>query len=127
MRNSHVYGTFTVENSSTFKSTVSALNGVTLGYNNTGVFAITKAKLAQLTGDLNIITGGVQFDGNYIIHVKNDNVISFSAANKILNLGDDGTQKSPYNQDYMMMMANMNSSLNSDPLISQNHLKLVMD
>lgn len=93
MRNSHVYGTFTVENSSTFKSTVSALNGVTLGYNNTGVFAITKAKLAQLTGDLNIITGGVQFDGNYIIHVKNDNVISFSAANKILNLGDDGTQK----------------------------------
>jgi len=30
MRNSHVYGTFTVENSSTFKSTVSALNGVTL-------------------------------------------------------------------------------------------------
>lgn len=42
---------------------------------------------------MNIITGGIQFDGDYIIHTKNNNVISFSASNKILNLGDDNTKQ----------------------------------
>lgn len=93
MRNGHIYSSLTVEGSSTFKSTVSAVNGVTLGYNNAGVFAITKANLAQLTGTLNIISGSIQFNGNNIIHIKNEKVVSFSAANKILNLGDDGTLK----------------------------------
>ena len=67
--------------------------GVDLGFDNTSVLAISAKRLAQLTGDLNIITGGIQFDGDYIIHTKNNNVISFSASNKILNLGDDNTKQ----------------------------------
>lgn len=93
MKNGNVYGALSVEGTSTFKSTLTALQGASLGYNNIGILTISKDKLAQLAGDLDIVTGGIQFNGNYIIHMKNQNVVSFSASNKIMNLGDDGTHK----------------------------------
>lgn len=93
MRNGTVAGNLLVKGTSTLKSTVNALGGVSLGFNETAILTIAADKLAKLTGDLNIISGGIQFNGNYVIHVKNDDVISFSAANKILNFGDDGTHK----------------------------------
>ena len=49
-----------------------ALYGVDLGFDNTSVLVISAKRLAQLTGDLNIVTGGIKFDDNYIIHVKNN-------------------------------------------------------
>ena len=36
---------------------------------------------------------GIQLNGNYVIHAKNSNIISFSANDKILNFGDDGTKQ----------------------------------
>jgi hypothetical protein len=93
MKDSTVAGKLSVKGTSLFQGAMTALNSVSLGVDNVSVFSISSKRLAQLTGDLNIITGGIQFDGNYIIHVKNNNVISFSASNKILNLGDDGTKQ----------------------------------
>lgn len=93
MKNANIYGNLSVNGISELKSTVTALNGVNLGYGGKSILSLSTKGTAQLNGDLNIISGGIQFDGNYIIHIKNENVVSFSAANKILNLGDDGTRK----------------------------------
>lgn len=93
MKNGTVAGNLLVKGTSTLKSTVNALGGVSLGYNDIAILTIAAEKYAKLTGDLDIITGGIKFNGNYVIHVKNDDVISFSAANKILNFGDDNTYK----------------------------------
>ncbi len=93
MKNGTVAGDLLVKGKSTLKSTVSALGGVSLGYKDVPILSINSERLAQLTGDFDILTGGVKFNGNYVIHVKNDDVIAFSAANKILNFGDDNTVK----------------------------------
>lgn len=93
MKDGTVAGNLSVKGTSTFQSGITALYGVDLGFDNTSVLAISAKRLAQLTGDLNIVTGGIKFDDNYIIHVKNNNVISFSASNKILNWGDDNTKQ----------------------------------
>ena len=93
MKDGTVAGNLSVKGTSTFQSGITALYGVDLGFDNTSVLVISAKRLAQLTGDLNIVTGGIKFDDNYIIHVKNNNVISFSASNKILNLGDDNTKQ----------------------------------
>ena len=93
MKDGTLAGDLSVKGTSTFQSGITALHGVDLGFDNTSVLSISAKRLAQLTGDLNIITGGIQFDGDYIIHAKNNNVISFSASNKILNLGDNNTKQ----------------------------------
>ena len=93
MKDGTVAGNLSVKGTSTFQSGITALYGVDLGFDNTSVLVISAKRLAQLTGDLNIVTGGIKFDDNYIIHVKNNNVISFSASNKILNWGDDNTKQ----------------------------------
>ncbi len=93
MKNGTVAGNLLVKGTSTLKSTVNALGGVSLGFNDVAILTIAAEKLAKLTGDLDIISGGIKFNDNYVIHVKNDDVIAFSAANKILNFGDDNTQK----------------------------------
>jgi hypothetical protein len=105
MRNGVISQDLTVGGSSVFSGNVSALYGASLGYGGNEIFSISADKTATLAGDLNILSGGIKFDGDYIIHVKNKNVISFSASNKILNLGDDNTraislQSSIYDDDY---------------------------
>ena len=92
MQNAIVAKDLAVGGNTTLKGTLSALYGVDFGYEGESVFSISEDKMATLRGDLNILSGGIKFDGDYIIHVKNKNVIAFSASNKILNLGDDGTR-----------------------------------
>lgn len=57
MKDGTVAGNLSVKGTSTFQSGITALYGVDLGFDNTSVLAISAKRLAQLTGDLNIITG----------------------------------------------------------------------
>lgn len=91
MRNGTVAGDLLVKGKSELQGAVTALGGVTLGYGDTAILAITEAGKVALTGDLNIVAGGVMIDGEYAIHPKNTKVWSFSAPNRTFNLGDDGT------------------------------------
>ena len=91
MQNGTVYKNLNIRGNSTVGGNLQALNGVLLGYNNNSILKITQKGVAQLIGDFDIVDGGVKFNNNYIIHIKNTNVISFSASNKIMNLGDDNT------------------------------------
>lgn len=93
MYNGTVAGDLSVKGSGTFRSAVTALGGVDLGFGNVSILSLTAPGTAKLAGNLNIVTGGIQFNDDSIIHIKNANVVSFSASNKVLNLGDDGTIK----------------------------------
>ena len=93
MKNGTIYGNLLVYGASTLKSTITALGGASLGYNNKEILGLSGDGFVDLYGDLAIHSGGIKYDGEYIIYIKNDNVVAFSAANKILNLGDNNTQK----------------------------------
>lgn len=93
--NGYIYGTLQVDKSAIFNDTVEALCGFKLGadkekmlYTDAGEDGIN---YLQLASDLNLLTGfGIRFDNNYIIKVRggSDNIVSFSAPGKIMNLGD---------------------------------------
>lgn len=94
MKDGTVAGNLSVSGDGVFGSSVSALYGVKLGFEGTDVLSVSAPRLAQLRGDLNLIGWvGIQLNGNYVIHAKNSNIISFSANDKILNFGDDGTKQ----------------------------------
>lgn len=92
MKDGTIAGKLLVKGVSEFQSNVTALNGIILGVNSKPVLSITEDNTAQLNGNFNIVLGGIMIDGDYVIHAKNKDVISFSAPNKILNLGDDDTK-----------------------------------
>ena len=56
MKDGTVAGNLSVKGTSTFQSGITALYGVDLGFDNTSVLVISAKRLAQLTGDLNIVT-----------------------------------------------------------------------
>lgn len=93
MKDGTVAGNLLVKGTSELQSTVTALGGVILGFDKNPVLSINEGRAVKLQGDFNIIAGGFQLDGDYIIHAKNPKVVSFSAPNRALNLGDDGTEK----------------------------------
>lgn len=95
MKNGTVAGDLLVKGNSTLKGTLTALGGFSLGIGDKEVLTIAEDKTVSLASDLNItgLTGGLKLNGEYVLYVKNQNVISLSAPKKILNLGDDGTSK----------------------------------
>lgn len=93
MANGWVWKNLTVKGGADIQSGLSALHGVTLGVSKTAVITISETGKADLSGDLNIVSGGIKINGTYVIHAKNSTNISFSAPGKILDLGDDNTKK----------------------------------
>ena len=93
MRNGTVAGDLLVKGKSALQGMVTATGGISLGYGEVALLTIADETSVGLRGNLNVLSGGIQFDGVYVIHKKNANVISFSAPNFIMNLGDDDTQK----------------------------------
>lgn len=93
MRNSTVAGDLLVKGTSTLGSSVKALGGLSLGANNTEILNIGEDSTITLKGNFNILSGGIQYSGDYIVNPKSNTIVSFSAPNRILNLGDYGTQK----------------------------------
>lgn len=107
MRNGTVAGDLLVKGKSTFEGAITAIGGASLGFGETALLTIADDTHVGLRGNLNIVSGGIQFDDVYVIHKKNANVISFSAPNLIMNLGDDDTQKSISSLAFTMMTENM--------------------
>lgn len=91
MHNGTVAGDLLVKGKSNLEGFVTALGGVKLGVDDAVVLDMSEAGKVSLTGDLDILVGGVKIDGEYAIHPKNLKVWSFSAPNRIFNLGDDDT------------------------------------
>lgn len=97
MRNGHAYGTLQVDGQTTLGGALQAKYGFTLGANNVDLlYSVYETGSAdrptmKLAADLDILTGyGIKFQDKYIIKVRAgaDNVVSFSAPGKVLNLGD---------------------------------------
>ncbi len=122
MKDAHVYGDLTVDGSQTYNGRLSALHGFDLGEDGNKLLYSGKDEAAsrlyiQLATDLSLWTGyGIKFDDKYIIKVRDgsDNIVSFSAPGKIMNLGDsDGDTKTShialqtaiknYNGDYSII------------------------
>jgi len=93
MRDGTVAGNLVVKGTSALGGKLTALGGVDLGVNDTSVLLITEDKTVSLVGDLDIQYGGIKFEGDYIINLKNEKVVSFCAPNRIFNLGDGDTQQ----------------------------------
>lgn len=105
MKDAHVYGDLTVDGAQTYNGRLSALKGFELGEDGKKLLYSGKDEEAstlyvQLATDLALWTGyGIKFDDKYIIKVRggSDNIVSFSAPGKIMNLGDsDGDTKTTY-------------------------------
>jgi hypothetical protein len=92
MRNGTVAGSLSVKGSSAFESKASFNSGISVSVDETPVLSITDAGTTKIIGDLLLTNGGgIKLDDNYVISVKNNKVVSFSAANRTLNLGDNDT------------------------------------
>lgn len=105
MKNAHVYGDLTVDGAQTYNGRLTALKGFDLGEEGKKILYSgkdeTKATLyVQLATDLALWAGyGIKFDDKYIIKVRggNDNIVSFAAPGKVMNLGDsDGETATSY-------------------------------
>lgn len=106
MQDATVYGDLTVKQGASFGGVLTALNGFSFGALNKPLFYSkvetvtdengnpTDIASTVLDSDLHIINGnGVKFDDDYIINVRNSNVVSFSAPGMIMNLGDSDNGK----------------------------------
>lgn len=110
MRDANVYGDLTVKGNVAIDGALEALNGFALGASgNKMLYSEVETSIDSdgnpvntaytiLESDLHIINGhGIKFDSDYIINVRNGNVVSFSAPGMIMNLGDGdngkGTEK----------------------------------
>lgn len=92
MKDGMVAGVLSVKGLSRFKDTIFALNGLAVRVGDKSVLVIDNASSVNLYADLDI-TGGLKIQGDKVLYQKNQNIISLSAPNKILNLGDDDTNK----------------------------------
>ena len=95
MKNGTVAGDLLVKGESNLKGRLTALGGFVLGIGDKEVLTIDENRTISLAGDLDMtgLTGGLKLNGEYVLYIKNPNVISLSAPKKILNLGDDDTSK----------------------------------
>lgn len=127
MHDANVYGDLTVKGGVSIGGFLEALQGFALGtlgkkmlYSEDNIYIDEEGQTQNiayivLESDLHIINGhGVKFDDDYIVNVRNGNVVSFSAPGKILNLGDSDNGK-----------ATQKISLQSDIYDYSNNFKLI--
>jgi hypothetical protein len=92
MRNGTVAGKLLVKGDTEIQGGITALHGGSFGFDDREVLVIDDRFLVKLNADLDM-TGGLMIQGEKVLYLKNPEVISLSAPNKILNLGDDETSK----------------------------------
>lgn len=129
MKDATVYGKLTVKGSTELGGRLVALNGFDLGENNDKIFysvfddASQTSKIIMKT-DLNIVDGyGIKFDDEYIVRVRGgaDNIVSFSAPGKILNLGDvGGSTDNPLPTQFISLQADIKNDKNTYVMVSSN-------
>lgn len=127
MKDANVHGSLSVNQNASVDGAFSVDGGFSLGAIQTALLYsetteqieedgnVTSTARTVLNSDLRIINGhGIKFDDDYIINVRNSQVVSFSAPGMIMNLGDsdNGKQTSKI-------------SLQSDIWDYSNHFKLV--
>lgn len=101
MNNANVHGDLLVHGNAKLLGGLESLYGFSLGvlgnkmlYSDTSAIVDEEGNTVNLAwvtlcSDLKIINGyGIKFGEDYIINVRNNNIVSFSAPGKILNLGD---------------------------------------
>lgn len=110
MRHAHVNGDLNIAGKIAVGGSLEALSGFALGdLGSKMLYSATESHIGEdgkahnsawvvLESDLHIVSGhGVKFGNDYILNVRNNNVVSLSAPGKTLNLGDSdngvGTQK----------------------------------
>lgn len=127
MHDANVYGDLMVKGGVSIGGFLEALQGFALGtlgkkmlYSEDNTYIDEEGQTQNiayivLESDLHIINGhGIKFDDDYIVNVRNGNVVSFSAPGKILNLGDSDNGK-----------ATQKISLQSDIYDYSNNFKLI--
>ncbi len=129
MKNAHVYGDLIVDGASSFTGRLKALNGFDLGEKGDAIFYssyddATKTSKITMRTDLNIVDGyGIKFDDEYIVRVRGgaDNIVSFSAPGKVLNLGDSGgTADNPLATQFISLQADIKNDKNTYVMVSSN-------
>lgn len=93
MLNAHVAGQLEAVGHSLFGDIVVMNKGVLIKFDNQDVLEISNVGNTILRGTLNVVGDGIKLNNDYAIRAKNINIVSFSAPNKQLNLGDDSTLK----------------------------------
>ena len=106
MKDGNVHGNLSVNSDASVDGKLTVLGGFSLGDLQKALLyseVITSidgdgntVNTAQvvLDSDFRIINGhGIKFDNNYIVNVRNSNVVSFSAPGMIMNLGDSDNGK----------------------------------
>ncbi len=106
MKDATVHGNLSVKGNASIDGAITVDDGFSLGalkkkllYSETidkleDDGSITSIARTVLDSDLRIINGhGIKFDDHYIIHVRNNQVVSFSAPGMIMNLGDSDNGK----------------------------------
>lgn len=106
MKSANIHENITVKQNSLIEGSLTVDNGFSLKCNQMVMFyseiidqvgeagEVVQINRAVLDSDLRIINGhGIKLDENYIIHVRNNKVVSFSAPGMIMNLGDSDNGK----------------------------------
>ncbi len=110
MKNANVFGDLIVKKDTTIDGSFSALGGFSLGALNDKLFYSEVVSVLDsttgspvdvahvtLNSDFHIINGhGIKFDDSYIVNVRPNtggNIVSFSAPNMVMNLGDSDNGK----------------------------------
>lgn len=123
MYNAHVYGDLTVDGAIDFNGRLKALKGFDLGEGGKKMFYSVHDDASGLdyivlASDIDIVANhGIKFDGQYIIKVRggSDNIVSFAAPGKIMNLGDsDGNTAT----QFISLQSNIKTSDHQDVIIS---------
>lgn len=129
MKDTHVYGNLTVDGDADLSGRLKALHGFDLGENGDKIFfssfdATDNTSKITMRTDLNIVDGyGIKFDDEYIVRVRggSDNIVSFSAPGKIMNLGDSGgTQANPLTTQFISLQADIKNDKNTYVMVSSN-------
>lgn len=129
MKDAHIYGDIIIEGDTDISGRLKALKGFDLGENGEIMLSsfydeTTGKKGIKLSTDLNIVDGnGIKFDDEYIIRVRKgaDNIVSFSAPGKILNLGDsNGDTSNLLSTQYISLQADIKNYTNDYTIISFN-------
>lgn len=110
MQNGSVAGNLQVDGDGTIDGKLSVKDGFSLGIISNNalcelLYSVKSNELDEngqlvtqfytvLNSDLQIINGhGIKFDSDYIVNIRNSNVVSFSAPGMIMNLGDSDNGK----------------------------------
>lgn len=106
MKDANVYGNLSVKGNASVEGALAVNDGFSLGALKKQLLysekidqiaedgSVTSIARTVLDSDLRIINGhGIKFDEDYIINVRNNQVVSFSAPGMIMNLGDSDNGK----------------------------------